>query len=59
MTINIDKTQLKREIDKTPSKDLLVLTVSAFEKDPIKCIKQNTEKFLSRTDNGIVLILWR
>jgi len=60
MTIQtLDKSLLKREIDKTPAKDILVLTVSAMEKDPMKHIKTDAEKFLSKSADNIVLIIRR
>jgi len=53
----VDKSSLKRCIDKTATKDLLILTVNGYEKNSLQMCQKEIEKYINkREDCTIVLI---
>lgn len=52
----IDKNKLKEKIQKTPSKDLLYLTVNPVESKSLQSVLKEIEKFVGREEVEILLI---
>lgn len=57
MSQNIDKNALKKLMDSTKPNDILVSTVNAIEKDGIRRIKSEVEKFLSKSSDCVVILV--
>ena len=57
--MNLDKTQLKRTIDKTRLQDLLVLTVNKLEKGSINTNLQKVVKFIKNKDDYVIMVIRR
>jgi len=55
----IDKTLLKRAIDKTKPQDLLVLTVNKLEKGSVNTNLKTIEKFMNSKDDYVIMVLRR
>ena len=53
----IDKNKLKEKIQKTPSKDILYLTVNPVELKSLQTVMKELEKFVGR--NGVEFIVIR
>ena len=52
----IDKNKLKEKIQKTPSKDILYLTVNPVESKSLQTVLKEIEKFVGRDKVEIFLI---
>lgn len=52
----IDKNKLKEKIQKTPSKDILYLTVNPVESKSLQSVLKEIEKFVGRNEVEILLI---
>ena len=52
----IDKNKLKEKIQKTPSKDILYLTVNPVESKSLQNVLKEIEKFVGREEVEILLI---
>jgi hypothetical protein len=52
----IDKNKLKEKIQRTPSKDLLYLTVNPFEPKSLQAELKKIEKYVGKDEVEIVLI---
>lgn len=57
--MTIDKTALKKHFDSARPNDMLVITVSALEKDGIKRVKSELEKFMSKNGDYVVTVVRR
>jgi hypothetical protein len=57
--MNLDKTLLKRAIDKTKPQDLLVLTVNKLEKGSVSTYIKKVEKFMNSKDDYVIVIMRR
>jgi hypothetical protein len=57
--MNLDKTLLKRAIDKTKPQDLLVLTVNKLEKGSVKTNLKTIEKFMNSKDDYVIVVMRR
>jgi formate-dependent phosphoribosylglycinamide formyltransferase (GAR transformylase) len=57
MSQNIDKNALKKLVDSTKPNDILVSTVNAIEKDGVRRIKSEVEKFLSKSSDYVVILV--
>ena len=57
--MNLDKTLLKRAIDKTKPQDLLVLTVNKLEKGSVSTILQKVVKFIKNRDDYVIMVIRR
>ena len=57
--MNLDKTLLKRAIDKTKPQDLLVLTVNKLEKGSVNTHLKTIEKFMNSKDDYVIMVLRR
>jgi len=57
MSQNIDKNALKKLVDSTKPNDILVSAVNAIEKDGIRRIKSEVEKFLSKSSDYVVILV--
>ena len=57
--MNLDKTLLKRAIDKTKPQDLLVLTVNKLEKDSVNTNLKMIEKFMNSKDDYVIMVMKR
>jgi len=57
--MNLDKTLLKRAIDKTKPQDLLVLTVNKLEKDSVNTNLKTIEKFMNSKDDYVIMVMRR
>jgi len=57
--MNLDKTLLKRTIDRTRPQDLLVLTVNKLEKDSVNTNLQTIEKFMNSKDDYVIMVMRR
>jgi hypothetical protein len=55
--MNLDKTLLKRAIDKTKPQDLLVLTVNKLEKGGVNTNLKMIVKFISIKDNYVIVVM--
>jgi len=53
----IDKTLLKRAIDKTKPQDLLVLTVNKLEKGSVNTNLKMIEKFINSKDDYVITVI--
>ena len=51
----IDKNKLKEKIQKTPSKDLLYLTVKEVDSKTLRLVFSEIEKFVNR-NGGFILV---
>jgi len=57
--MNLDKTLLKRAIDKTKPQDLLVLTVNKLEKGSVNTNLKTIEKYINSKDDYVIVIMRR
>jgi len=57
--MNLDKTLLKRTIDKTRPQDLLVLTVNKLEKGSVNTNLKTIEKFMNSKDDYVIMVMRR
>jgi DNA-binding Xre family transcriptional regulator len=57
--MNLDKTLLKRAIDKTKPQDLLVLTVNKLEKGSVNTNLKTIEKFINSKDDYVIMVMKR
>jgi DNA-binding Xre family transcriptional regulator len=57
--MNLDKTLLKRAIDKTKPQDLLVLTVNKLEKGSVSTNLKTIEKFINSKDDYVIMVIKR
>ena len=57
--VNLDKTLLKRAIDKTKPQDLLVLTVNKLEKGSVNTNLKTIEKFINSKDDYVIMVMRR
>ena len=57
--MNLDKTLLKRTIDKTNPQDLLVLTVNKLEKGSVNTNLKTIEKFMNSKDDYVIVVMKR
>lgn len=57
MNQNLDKNALKKLVDSTKPNDILVSTVNPIEKDGIRRIKSEVEKFLSKSSDYVVILM--
>ena len=57
MSQNIDKNALKKLVDSTKPNDILVSTLNAIEKDGVRRIKSEVEKFLSKSSDYVVILM--
>ena len=57
--MNLDKTQLKRNIDQTRPQDLLVLIVNKLEKGSINTNLQKVVKFIKNKDDYVIMVIRR
>ena len=57
--MNLDKTLLKRTIDKTKPQDLLVLTVNKLEKGSVNTNLKTIEKFMNSKDDYVIMVMRR
>lgn len=55
--MTVDKNALKKLVDSTKPNDILVSTVNAIEKDGIRRIKSEVEKFLSKSSDYVVILV--
>ena len=51
----IDKNKLKEKIQKTPSKDILYLTVNPVESKSLQSVLKEIEKFVGRDEVEILV----
>ena len=52
----IDKNKLKDKIQKTPSKDILYLTVNPVESKSLQTVMKEIEKFVGKEDVEVIVI---
>ena len=52
----IDKNKIKEKIQKTPSKDLMYLTVNPVESKSLQSVLKEIEKFVGRDEIEFILI---
>ena len=57
--MNLDKTLLKRAIDKTKPQDLLVLTVNKLEKGSVNTNLKMIVNFITIKDDYIIMVVRR
>jgi DNA-binding Xre family transcriptional regulator len=57
--MNLDKTLLKRAIDKTKPQDLLVLTVNNLEKGSVNTNLKMIVNFITIKDDYIIMVMRR
>ena len=57
--MNLDKTQLKRNIDQTRPQDLLVLTVNKLEKGSVNTNLKIIVNFITIKDDYIIMVMRR
>jgi len=57
--MNLDKTLLKRAIDKTKPQDLIVLTVNKLEKGSVNTNLKTIEKFINSKDDYVIMAMRR
>ena len=57
--MNLDKTLLKRAIDKTKPQDLLVLTVNNLEKGSVNTNLKMIVNFITIKDDYIIMVIRR
>ena len=57
--MNLDKTLLKRAIDKTKPQDLLVLIVNKLEKGSVNTNLKTIEKFINSKDDYVIMVMRR
>jgi len=57
--MNLDKTILKRTIDKTRPQDLLVLTVNKLEKGSVNTNLKMIVNFITIKDDYIIMVMRR
>jgi hypothetical protein len=57
--MNLDKTLLKRTIDKTKPQDLLVLTVNKLEKGSVNTNLKTIVNFINIKDDHIIIVIRR
>ena len=57
--MNLDKTLLKRAIDKTKPQDLLVLTVNKLEKGSVNTNLKMIVNFITIKDDYIIMVIRR
>lgn len=55
--MTVDKNALKKLVDSTKANDILVSTVNAIEKDGVRRIKSEVEKFLSKSSDYVVILV--
>lgn len=55
--MTVDKNALKKLVDSTKPNDILVSTVNAIEKDGVRRIKSEVEKFLSKSSDYVVILV--
>lgn len=56
MSTAIDKNKLKELIQKTPTKDLLYLTVNSVDKNSLKSVLSQIERFCGKDDVEAVVV---
>ncbi len=54
--MTVDKTALKKLIDRTKPNEILVFTVSSLDKDSTKKLKTELDKFLSQGSEFMVCV---
>ena len=52
----IDKNKLKEKIQKTPSKDILYLTVNPVDSKSLETVLKQIEKFVGKGESVILLL---
>ena len=52
----IDKSSIKRLIDKSKHTELLVLQIDSLEKDSLRSIQKELEKFVNKTEDYVVIV---
>jgi hypothetical protein len=52
----IDKNKLKEKIQKTPSKDILYLTVNPVESKSLQTVMKEIEKFVGKDEIEFIVI---
>ena len=52
----IDKNKLKEKIQKTPSKDILYLTVNPVESKSLQTVLKQIEKFVGKNEVDVVVM---
>jgi len=52
----IDKNKLKEKIQKTPTKDILYLTVNPVESKSLQTVMKELEKFVGKNKVDVVLL---
>ena len=57
--MNLDKTLLKRAIDKTKPQDLLVLQMNKLEKGSVSTNLKTIEKFMNSKDDYVIMVMRR
>jgi len=57
--MNLDKTILKRTIDKTRHQDLLVLQVNQLDKGSVNTNLKTIEKFMNSKDDYVIMVMRR
>ncbi len=57
--MNLDKNALKRFIEQTRQCDLLVLDVSALEKNSLQMCQKQIEKFINKKDDYVIAVIKR
>ena len=55
--MTIDKNALKKLVDSSKPNDILMSTVTAIEKDGVRRIKSEVEKFLSKSSDYVVILV--
>jgi hypothetical protein len=52
----IDKSSIKRLIDKSKHTEMLVLQIDSLEKDSLKSIQKELEKFVNKSEDYVVIV---
>ncbi len=55
----VDKSSLKRCIDKTATKDLLILTVNGYEKNSLQMCQKEIDRFINKSDDYVITVMKR
>lgn len=55
--MTVDKNALKKLVDSTKPNDIVVSTVNSIEKDGVRRIKSEVEKFLSKRSDYVVILV--
>jgi len=55
----VDKSVLKRFIDKSAVKDLLILTVNGYEKNSLRICQKEIEGFLKNQEDNLIIVIRR